>query len=222
MNKFQEIYRHPRLAAVSILLAFSILFAGCSPAPQVSGRATGAIDISQAPQQEELTDDQSFTIANAQGTFTIKPLADYRIAARVASTEHYSRGWDGLLSPVDLALVWGDLDHSEYKEHISYSQHGRWYYYRYDGDFPADTQFIIEHSANNHLIPATDNIRRALKTVRKGDLVLIDGCLVLLTGISANGRTFSWGTSLSRDDSGAQSCELIYVEQIQVNLDIFK
>lgn len=212
----------PRIAVLSILLAFSIFFAGCSPAPLVSGRATDAIDISGEPQQEEITEDQSFTITNARGTFSLKPLADYRIAARVVGTEHYSLDWAGLLSPVDLALVWGDLDRSEYKEHISYSQRGRWYYYRYDGDFPADTQFIVGHSANNHLIPATDNIRRALKTIRKGDLVLIEGCLVQLTGITDSGRSCSWGSSLSREDSGAQSCELIYVEQVQVNLDIFK
>jgi hypothetical protein len=43
------------------------------------------------------------------GEFTVKPLAEFRLTARVLSRRNYSLGRDAKLCPVDLALGWGPM-----------------------------------------------------------------------------------------------------------------
>jgi hypothetical protein len=184
--------------------------------PTVIRHETDPIDTSVDPIQEFLNEDQSFNLEREKNSFNLKPVAQYVISARVVSTRSYSHGWESSLSPVDLALVWGELGSKKHDRYISYRQRNRWYYYRYSEGFPFPREYIINHSCNNHMIPATDNIRRALKTVKKNDLVSIEGYLVNVTG-KIRGRDVWWSTSTSRSDSGDHSCEIIYIEKIRIN-----
>jgi len=59
-----------------------------------------------------------------------------------------------------------------------------------------------------HMIPADDLVRRSLERIRQGQLVHLKGFLVDASG--PNG--FQWRTSMTRDDTGAGACELVYVE----------
>jgi hypothetical protein len=61
-----------------------------------------------------------------------------------------------------------------------------------------------------HMIPANDDIERRLKSVRAGNLVRIRGYLVEVTGKDG----FRWKSSLSRSDTGAGACELVWVESL--------
>ena len=63
-----------------------------------------------------------------------------------------------------------------------------------------------------HLIPANAAVERALKKARKGHFIRITGQLVEVTHPGG----WRWTSSLTRSDSGANSCELIYVETAQV------
>jgi hypothetical protein len=71
---------------------------------------------------------------------------------------------------------------------------------------------ILRNAAQLHLIPATGRIESRLKRLRPGQRVGISGYLVDVTG---PGR-FVWRTSLSRSDSGAGACEIVYVETLDV------
>jgi hypothetical protein len=64
-------------------------------------------------------------------------------------------------------------------------------------------------SANEHCIPATPEIKKALLKIKKYDLVTIKGYLV-----SAKKKNWSWVSSLTRRDTGANSCELIWVTEV--------
>jgi hypothetical protein len=202
-----------------IALVFFMLIVSCSQ-PTVIRHETDPIDTSVDPIQEFLNEDQPFSLERGKNSFNLKPVAQYHISARVVSTRSYSRGWESSLSPVDLALVWGELGSKKHDRHISYRQRNRWYYYRYSGGFPFSREYIINHSCNNHMIPATDNIRRALKTIRKNDLVAIEGYLVNVTG-RIGGRDVWWSTSTSRSDSGDHSCEIIYAEKLRINNQVY-
>ena len=70
------------------------------------------------------------------------------------------------------------------------------------------------------MIPATDNIRRALKTINTNDLISIEGYLVNVTGKIKNSDVW-WSTSTSRSDSGDHSCEIIYVEKLRINDKVY-
>ncbi|TVQ68348.1 MAG: hypothetical protein EA363_11415, partial [Balneolaceae bacterium] len=78
--------------------------------------------------------------------------------------------------------------------------------------FPIPRREIEVSSANMHMIPATREIERALKRVRKGDLVRFNGKLVNVEGPGG----FRWRTSTTRTDTGNGACELVFVESFEI------
>ena len=131
----------------------------------------------------------------------------------IASRKSYSGGWNGELSPFDLALAWGRLAEPNCDRYITYSQSGRWYFYRYSGESPVGGDYIASHSANNHIIPATENIRKAIGITRKKQRIILQGYLVNVDGTYKN-ATVWWRTSQSRSDTGDGSCEVFYVKRV--------
>jgi hypothetical protein len=92
-------------------------------------------------------------------------------------------------------------------EHFRITQAAR-YYTLYPRDGAVDIGVALRHSGNMHLIPADDVVRDRLESVRAGQVVTLRGQLV----DAARPDGFTWGTSLTRDDSGAGACELFLVE----------
>ncbi len=148
----------------------------------------------------------------AMKEYQVKPLAQFTIRARVLGREEYSFGREADLSPVDLALGWRRMAEPAVYEPLNITQGGRWYRYSWSSQPPIPLQEIIESSANMHLIPANAAVERALKKARKGNFIRITGQLVEVTHQSG----WRWTSSLTRADSGANSCELIFVETAQV------
>jgi len=175
--------------------------------------------VSDMPEQTE-ADIEPFEIKNPDGVFEVDPLYNYKMTAMVMSRYNYDWEWDGRLVPVDLALAWGDLTKPELMSEVSYSQSGRWYYYRYSGKFPRDPSYIITHSANNHLVPASQNIREALQKVQTHQIVHLEGYLINISG-NVGGRKITWTTSQTRNDSGDHSCELFYVNKLVIGKNIY-
>ncbi len=138
---------------------------------------------------------------------TLQPLAGFSIDARVLSREDYTRGREAELSPTDLALGWQRMSDEAVLSRLQVSQSVRWYNYRWQGDPPLPPHEIARSSANMHLIPADAAAAAALRRVRTGDRVRIDGWLV--EAVANDG--WRWRSSLSRQDTGAGACEVIYV-----------
>ena len=204
-----------------ILLIFYIMLSyGCS-GPELTTVEYGEIDTSQEPVQTPYEHDEAFMITVKDGQFTIKPLAEYKISAVVAGKESYSYGWSGKVAPVDLALAWGKIAEPENTKHISFSQSDRWYFFTYKPEGPFDSSYISRHSANNHIIPATENVLKAVKSVKEREKIILEGFLVYLTG-TVEGHTVSWGTSLTRNDSGDSSCELFYVTKVRIDNKVYQ
>jgi hypothetical protein len=157
------------------------------------------------PQQVDL--DHGATLQRDDVTLTTR--AHFDITARVLSREDYSWGADGKLIPEDLALGWGRMSDSSVLSQIEISQSGRFYYWHVQ-QFPIPRREIETHSANMHLIPADAGVKRQLAQVRQGQLLHLQGFLV--DASRADG--WHWNTSMTRDDTGAGACELIYVESV--------
>jgi len=138
---------------------------------------------------------------------TLRPLAGLSIEARVLSREDYNHGREAELSPTDLALGWQRMTNDAVLSRLHISQSARWYRYRWQGDPPLPLEEIVRSSANMHLIPADAAAAATLRRVRTGDRVHIDGWLVEAEAPDG----WHWRSSLSREDSGAHACELIYV-----------
>jgi len=146
--------------------------------------------------------------------YRITKKARFEIHARVLSTEQYYLGQEADLSPIDLALGWGVMSDQSVLEMIDISQSSRWYHWRYEGSIPVSDQQIISSSGNMHMIPATASIERSLTDLREGDVVVLQGYLVDVDHESG----WKWRTSMSRTDSGAGACEIVYVESVSVQM----
>jgi hypothetical protein len=159
----------------------------------------------EQPLQSEAGIDEPFDLRG----YTINPLARFELTARVLGREDYRLGREADLSPLDLALGWGPMSDERVLEHIDISQGGRWYRWS-AATLPMPSREISRHSANMHMIPIDDYIADKLDRARVGSIVRLRGQLVEVR--AADG--WHWRSSLSRDDTGARSCELVLVERV--------
>jgi len=148
----------------------------------------------------------------ARGPYQITPLQSFSLSARVLSKERYRFDAGADLAPVDLALGWGRMSDQAILDAFDISQSGRFYFWHVK-QFPIPRREIETHSANMHMIPATDDIERRLVRVRAGQIVTLAGYLVEARG--PNG--WRWRSSLTREDTGDGACELVWVETLEVH-----
>jgi len=158
------------------------------------------------PVQAKLDSADSFELEG----YRITPLAEFRIRAKVLSRETYSMGNESDLSPLDLALGWGRMSDEEVLRDIEISQSGRWYRWRTQS-FPIPRREIETHSANMHIIPADENTEDLIEDIHQGQIVDLSGFLVRADADDG----WRWVSSLTRDDTGARSCELFYVKRVR-------
>ncbi len=187
----------------------------------MTGLEPDEIDTSRDPIQMPCSFNEPIIREVKNGYFTITPVAIYKISGTVVGKGTYSSDWDGNISPVDLAIAWGKLAEPNASRHVTYIQGNRWFFYQYKPGSPFDPSYIVSHSSNNHIIPANENIRKAVKRVSKKDKVVLEGFLVNLKGIYKD-QPVAWNTSLSRIDSGSGSCELFYVSKIRIGLRVYE
>jgi hypothetical protein len=163
--------------------------------------------VEQAPRQINI---ESSTFNHDDYLLTRR--AQFEIRARVLSSRRYYLGRESDLSPIDLALGWGPMSDQHLLDQIDISQSGRWYRTKYAYPAPLGDQQIIHNSSNMHMIPAAKGISKQLKNLRSGDVVTLKGFLVDVDHDSG----WAWRTSLTREDTGAGACEIVYVENAWV------
>jgi hypothetical protein len=197
-----------KIVVVLVILGIAIhYFTTRQETPNTARLPPVLLKITDDPVQENLSRADSFSFRG----YTITPLADFTITARVLSRENYYLDRAADLSPADLALGWGPMADSAVLDKISISQSGRWYHWHVD-EFPIPRREIETHSANMHMIPADSAVAGQLTHVHKDNIISLHGKLVR---INANDG-WHWQSSLTRDDTGDGSCEVIWVESLAV------
>lgn len=203
-----------------LVLFLCFLVAGCNR-PRATGTESDKIDTSEDPVQVSIISEEPIVIQLKKGEFKLTPVAEYRIAALVVGTETYSYGWNARISPVDLALAWGKLAEPESRKYVTYSMGGRWVSFRLKEGCPLNLAYVTSHASNNHIIPSSRNLWRAVKTIKEKEKVVLEGFLVRMSG-TYDGKTVWWNTSLSRTDSGDGSCELIYLTKARIGNRVYE
>ena len=195
----------PRLAAVLVaVLALLALATACDPDPgpgQVAPRE---------PLQVELKNPVPIHSEAHEG-YEILPIATYDIEARVLSVETYRWDQGAELAPIDLALGWGPMSDVEVLRHFDIGQGYRLFTWR-TREFPIPREDVESHSANVHVIAAYRSVESQVRQLRPGDVVRLQGSLVEARAKSG----WTWRSSLTRQDTGNGSCELFWVESVQV------
>jgi hypothetical protein len=143
--------------------------------------------------------------------YRIIPLEAFSLEARVLGREDYHFDRAAVISPTDLALGWGPMAEPQVLDKIRISQGNRWYHWQVS-ELPIPRREIETHSANMHMIPANSTVAATLARVKAGQHIQLSGQLVRVEGQDG----FIWSSSLSRDDTGAGACELIWLEQLRV------
>ena len=196
-----------RTGWVGLMFAVPVLFAGCEwwmgrPVKQSPGVLVSVDPVQSEPGSAPPLDKTGYQL---------RPLARYEIKARVLSSERYRWDAGADLVPVDLAVGWGAMSDTAVLDKLDIWQSGRWYQWRAQG-FPIPPEEITRLSANMHLIPADKSVAKQISRARNGQVVTMKGYLV--EARRADG--FVWTSSLSRVDSGAGACELMWVSEIEV------
>ena len=175
-------------------------------------------DVSADPRQDP-GDRQPFEREFGGHRYRITPLFHWDESARVVSERPYRWGRVADVLPEDLALAWGPVLAPPYAGRISYSQYSRFYFWRANLA-GLDRATIVSHTANTHVSPATIILKRAVRSLSKGDDVRLEGWLVEVDGI--DDPSFHWGTSTTREDEGPNSCETVYLERLTVGERVYE
>lgn len=143
--------------------------------------------------------------------YTLQPVAVFAMRGRVLATERYWFDREASLVPRDFVLGWREMSDQTYVDKVSFSQGLRHYSYDYDsGGLRVRT--ISYNSANMHLIPGNPSVETVLENLKTGDIIAFSGYLV-----NAQGQdNWIWRTSLTRDDIGKNSGELVLVNNLEV------
>jgi hypothetical protein len=194
------------LAALAVIGSVALTVDRCTSNPG-RARLAGSPVIG-----EPVQDDSVRREAFERKGFTIAPFARFTVRARLLSVETYRMGREAELSPIDFALGWNDMSNDAVLARLAISQGNRFYYYRWENEPPIAPEAIVRSSANMHLIPASADVQRRLDRVPPGATVTLSGWLVDVS--AADG--WQWRSSRSRSDTGAGACELVWVEDVQV------
>lgn len=189
------------LVTIALVLVLAAVYPG-----NVTRLPPGVV-VYEEPEQTPAADGATWRVKD----YTITPLADYHIRARVLLTERYWMGREADLSPLDLTVGWRRLSDQKVLDRIVFTKQRRAFVYRpKDSDeWPVPAAEIVSHTANMHLIPATPEVEAALKSFGEADIVDLSGQLVEVTAPDG----WRWRSSLSRTDDGPHGCELMWVKQ---------
>jgi len=168
----------------------------------------GKVLVPEEPVQQALVPVKSLNFKGAQIRLTHR----FNVQGLVLSRKHYRVGTESKYSKVDLALGWGAMSNPNPLRMIKISQSNRFYHFRYEHAPPMPHRTIENSSANMHMIGATPEIDKKLKSVKQGDVVKINGYLAHIK----QGNGWQWRSSTSRNDVGSGACELVYVNAIEI------
>lgn len=203
------------IAGVFIILASLIVFLSKDEGYKPE---KAAIPVLYEPQQMNLPPEYKLTLTGQRNVKNqdvfIYAQAFYKIHCRVMHIMPYYTGVSGGLAPVDFAVVWGELIKKENYEQIEFRQSGRWAYFKPKNKSLYDREFIYKHFSNMHVIPADSIVLAGLKSVRKYDEIYMEGYLVNIESFKNGQRSMTWNSSLSRDDTGNDACEVMFVTKI--------
>ncbi len=182
--------------------------------------ATDEIETFFDPIQNDVSDVilPDMTFGKVTHSFVAK--AEYIISGELVSSRRYRSGYMSDLSPWDYAIIWGVVP--SLKEYLKFNQVVRYCLFSYKSDAPIDPEYILAHMSNNHLIPTTKNIRKALKKGRKGDKVVLEGYLVFVSSHSPKRGSSNWNSSLTRSDKSDGACEIIYLTKLRINDKVYE
>ncbi len=172
-----------------------------------------SVDLADEPQQTQ-TLEKPFVVERGGCQYRLEPLYNYDIKGLVVA-QHDSSSWNDIshkewhdfLNTRDICVIWGLNTKNDYRQ-LSFS-HGDFTCYVSSGARETWQKFKLNQISNNHMLPATDAIARAIASTNVGDQVQWKGFLVNYQIGDGPARN----TSTTREDTGPGACEIVYVTE---------
>ena len=168
------------------------------------------------PRQVE-TKRAPFRVVREGNRYDIQPVYDYEITGLIV-TDHDSSSfldlshamWKDFLNTKDICVVWGTNVTTGQLKELNFTS-GDWTCWVQADSGAVWQSFNPLQLSNNHVLPANEEIDRALRKASVGDEIRIRGHLV---NYNINGSEYR-NSSTRRDDTGNGACEILYVNEIQ-------
>ncbi len=138
----------------------------------------------------------------------------------VNNTSYDSDSLYDKLSPLDIGLAWGDMAKNNHlikwthgHRHLVANINGLYQLYIHE-----DNEKLFQQYSNNHLIFTDEELLQTARNLQLGDYVKISGYLVDAEAHKTNEPAIKYqlNTSLTRNDDGEDSCEVILVTKLEV------
>ncbi len=208
--------------------------------PKISGTTDKAINTDNEPVQTNLKQEKFVRAYGEKNIYALKLQAEYSISGLVVAKNTNFWFRDVMRSKfddiclMDIGIVWGDLAKDNKKLHrhwkfkstktLGSSRRLSWRSKPPYDKMPWSLDYVSSHISHTHLIPANPNVMGGLLSIKKNDIVKLDGYLVDI--YTDKSETVAL-TSMSRHDidstsRGYGACEDMYVKQVQVGNKIYK
>ena len=124
------------------------------------------------------------------------------------------------ISPLDIGLAWGDMAQNNHlikwargTRHVTASINAVYHLFIHQ-----DNTKLFRQYSNNHLVFTDEELLKKAQSLQLGDYVRIKGYLVDVTAHRKNEPAIKYDlkTSLTREDEGEDSCEVLLVTQIDL------
>ena len=197
-----------------VLLLLCILFRNRWPA---AGEFRS--EIFQEPVQSTGDLPPPFDVTQKGFTYTVYPQFDYELWGMIVSS-HYAGSfldyahemWKDYLNIKDICVIWGTNVESGAFRRVKFWSRDFTCYYSWP-DSETGRRFSQAHISNNHLITEDTVLRKLIKSVERGDQIHLRG---YLAKYGHKGSRAVRGTSTTRQDTGGQACETVYVTDFEV------
>lgn len=215
----------PSWILFSIFIGICIFIVIFNRAPVTNTNYDGT-DIMGEPLQDSTKYKEKFVKDLENGySAIIYPRAKYKLTAKVKGINTnflMDPAWRLKLSKYDIGIVWGMLSKEQYDKYISYSMSNRFIYWRYEYEIGLDRNYINNHVANNHTIPANNKILEGLSNLKVNDICYFEGWLVDFDILQYNKKIADMQSSLVRSDDGDGACETFYIEKIIIGEKVYE
>ena len=173
-------------------------------------------ELYSEPIQTEI-DSREFVEKRKGTSYLIEPLFDYKLYGLIVAYHHSKswfdishERWKDFINTKDITVIWGyNLKEGDYQQ-VRFSH----------GDFTGYYQlpcgpikFKPQYFSNNHLLAANAQIEKTFMQARTGDQIYLEGYLINYAHSKASGMR---NTSITREDTGNNSCEIIYVTGFEI------
>jgi hypothetical protein len=164
--------------------------------------------------EQSATEKKTYLYNYRGSTYEIQEVANYEISGLVASHNNPYSFFDiyhneNSLDTLDVCLIWGENVKDD-RYHFYDVSNGSFHCYF---SYPNGVSFRLNQLSNNHLITRSEEVRKTISLIRRGDQIHIKGKLVNYQDVQYEGFRNS---SLTREDTGDHACEVLEVEEIEI------